>query len=67
MEELKYFIQENQPAMQSLVGPTASLTKAFKLSSMSISVHTVQLTLDAFVHDAPRGDIGASGASGRAD
>ena len=65
MEELEYFIQENQPAMQSLVGPTASPMKV--LSSMSISMHTVQLTLDAFVHHAPCYDVGASSAGGRED
>ena len=30
-------------------------------------MHTKQLTLDAFLHHAPRDDIGASGAGGRAD
>ena len=64
-KEPKYFIQENQPAMQSLVGPAASLMRA--LSSISISVYTKQLTLDAFVHHAPRDNISAGGAGGRED
>ena len=30
-------------------------------------MHTKQLTLDAFVHHAPRDNIGAGGAGGRED
>jgi polyhydroxyalkanoate synthesis regulator phasin len=52
MDELKYFIQENRPAMERHVEPAAALIK--DLTAMHISAHSVQSSIHAFFQPAPR-------------
>lgn len=67
MEELKYFFEENRPAMQRHLEPTATMIR--DLTAMHISAHAVQSKLDAFFKPAPRpdSDSGVSAAGGKAD
>lgn len=67
MDELKYFFQENRPAMERHVEPAAAMMK--DLTAMHISAHSVQSTLHAFFRPAPRpdSDSGVSAAGGKAD
>jgi hypothetical protein len=43
MEEVRYFFQENRPAMQSHLDPAAAMIK--DLTAIHISLHSIQATL----------------------
>ena len=66
MDELKYFFQENRPAMERHVEPAAAMMK--DLTAMHISSHSVQSTMHAFFRPAPRpeSDSGVCAAGGKA-
>jgi hypothetical protein len=69
MDELKYFIQKNLPAMERHVEPGAALIK--DLTAMHISAHSVQSSIHAFFLPAPRrprpdSDSGGCAAGGKA-
>ena len=64
MDELKYFFQENRPAMERHVEPAAAMIK--DLTAMHISAYSVQSTLHAFFLPSPRPESDSGGcAAGR--
>ena len=65
MEEAKYFIQENQPAMQRHLAPMTALLK--DLSVMQVTTRTVQVGIRAFCSPMASTDADASAAGAKAD
>ena len=66
VEELKYFFEENQPALQRHLEPSAAMIR--DLTAMHISAHSVQSSIHAFFLPAPRpdSDSGGCAAGGKA-
>ena len=65
MEEAKYFIQENQPAMQRHLAPMTALLK--DLSVMQVTSRTMQVGIRAFCSPMASTDADASAAGAKAD